>query len=206
MQARTVARELVLLSLSQISSAQKLEQLSIEDLVLKAVRILTEEAHESLKKAVAELQQSRDKLLASQTTARTLETAREQLELSQNLAQNAINQVGAAIEFPEFLRLAEQQQVRHYALTLLRLYVNHAREVDQLLTESLEGWNLERLGHVERDLLRLAVTELQYVSEVPDKVAIDEAIELAKKYGSEQAPGFINGVLRRVMNRRTLPQ
>jgi transcription antitermination protein NusB len=197
MQARTVARELVLLSLSQLSSVQKLEQLSIEELVLKAVRILTEEAHESLKKAVAELKQSRDKLL---------ETAREQTELSQNLTQNAINQVGSAIEFPEFLRLAEQQQVRNYAHTLLRLYVNHAKEVDQLLTESLEGWNLERLGHIERDLLRLAVTELQYVSEVPDKVAIDEAIELAKKYGSEQAPGFINGVLRRVMNRRTLPE
>jgi transcription antitermination protein NusB len=146
MQARTVARELVLLSLSQLSSVQKLEQLSIEELVLKAVRILTEEAHESLKKAVAELKQSRDKLLASQTTARTLETAREQTELSQNLTQNAINQVGAAIEFPEFLRLAEQQQVRNYAHTLLRLYVNHAKEVDQLLTESLEGWNLERLG------------------------------------------------------------
>jgi len=67
-------------------------------------------------------------------------------------------------------------------------------EIDNYLTENMETWNLERVGHVERALLRFAVYELKY-SEIGTEIIVNEAVELAKKYGEEKSGEFINGVL-----------
>lgn len=68
-------------------------------------------------------------------------------------------------------------------------------ELDPMIEGAMNGWRLPRVGKVELAILRLAVFEMKYDEEVPAKVAINEAIELAKKYGGEDAPGFVNGVL-----------
>jgi transcription antitermination protein NusB len=69
--------------------------------------------------------------------------------------------------------------------------------IDKLLTQSLVDWQLNRLARIDRDILRIAVAEILYLG-VPDKVAINEAVELAKRYSGEDGYRFINGVLRRV--------
>lgn len=68
-------------------------------------------------------------------------------------------------------------------------------EIDILLSETASGWTLDRMGKVELTILRLAIFELQYDEEIPVKVAINEAVELAKEFGGDDTPGFINGVL-----------
>ena len=68
-------------------------------------------------------------------------------------------------------------------------------EIDKLLEEMTEGWKLKRLGRVELNILRLAVYEMKYDESIPEKVAINEAVELAKKFGGDESPAFINGVL-----------
>lgn len=73
--------------------------------------------------------------------------------------------------------------------------VSHKTEIDEILSASTSGWKLDRLGKVELMLLRLAVFEMKFDEDIPDKVAINEAVELAKKYGSDASSGFINGVL-----------
>lgn len=68
-------------------------------------------------------------------------------------------------------------------------------EIDEALNEASKGWKTSRMGKVELSILRLAVYELRYDDDVPGKVAINEAVELAKKFGGNEAPAFINGVL-----------
>lgn len=72
-------------------------------------------------------------------------------------------------------------------------------ELDAKLEEAVTGWSLKRVGKVELSILRLALYEILYDEDVPDSVAINEAVELAKKYGPEEASGFINGVLAKLI-------
>jgi len=76
--------------------------------------------------------------------------------------------------------------------------IEHKDEIDQLLRANLEKWNLERLANVDRTILRMAVYELKYIEEIPEKVSIDEAIELAKIFGDDSSSRFINAILSKV--------
>ena len=75
----------------------------------------------------------------------------------------------------------------------------HMEEIDEIISSNAEGWNISRMGKVELAIIRLAVFELRFDEDIPDLVAIDEAVELAKKFGGDQAPSFINGVLARIV-------
>lgn len=68
-------------------------------------------------------------------------------------------------------------------------------EIDAMLNEKAEGWNVERMGKVELTVLRIAVFEMLYDDDIPETVAINEAIEIAKKYGQAASGGFVNAVL-----------
>ena len=68
-------------------------------------------------------------------------------------------------------------------------------QIDELLGSVSKGWRTERMGKVELTLLRLAVYEMKYDEDVPVKVAINEAVELAKKFGGDESPAFVNGIL-----------
>lgn len=68
-------------------------------------------------------------------------------------------------------------------------------EIDNILSKTASGWSLKRMGKVELTILRLALFEMHYDDEIPIKVAINEAVELAKIFGGDEAPAFVNGVL-----------
>jgi transcription antitermination protein NusB len=76
--------------------------------------------------------------------------------------------------------------------------IEHKEEIDSLLREHLEKWNLERLANVDRSILRIAVYEMKYIKEIPVKVSIDEAIELAKEFGDDSSSRFINAILSKI--------
>jgi transcription antitermination protein NusB len=93
----------------------------------------------------------------------------------------------------------EDQPNDHYLTRLVEGVIQYQEEIDQIIKEHLEKWTIERLAHVDRSILRLAVYELMYCKEeVPANVALDEAIEIAKIYGDDQSSRFINGVLSKV--------
>ena len=72
-------------------------------------------------------------------------------------------------------------------------------EIDAKINEVSEGWNTGRMGKVDLTLIRLAVYEMLYEEDVPAKVAINEAVELAKQYGTDNSPSFVNGVLAKLV-------
>ena len=69
--------------------------------------------------------------------------------------------------------------------------------IDQMITDTAEGWTIGRMGKVELAIIRLAVYEIRFDETVPESVAINEAVELAKRFGQEGSAGFVNGVLAR---------
>jgi transcription antitermination protein NusB len=99
--------------------------------------------------------------------------------------------------------LAEQQAgvtpLNPYTVTVARGVTQHAAHIDDLISAHLQGWTLDRLPAVDRAILRVAVWELLHADDVPEPVAVDEAVELAKKLSTDESPGFVNGVLGQIM-------
>ncbi|MCE2451562.1 MAG: transcription antitermination factor NusB [Nitrospinae bacterium] len=85
-----------------------------------------------------------------------------------------------------------------FADRLITLILEKNRQIDDLLTEASASWSLERMDAVSRSILRLGVCEIYFFPDVPPAVTMDEAIRLAKRYGPENAPGFVNGILDRL--------
>ena len=84
---------------------------------------------------------------------------------------------------------------RDYSERLVRGTILHQGEIDRLIVDSTENWRVERMAGVDRNILRLAIYEFLFERETPPIVAIDEAIEIAKRYGGEDSGHFINGIL-----------
>ncbi|MFM8298096.1 MAG: transcription antitermination factor NusB [Microcystis aeruginosa] len=200
-QPRRIARELALLSLSQIKgNPENLEQQTLNDLILVAVRTLTLEIQETLETAAAEISRGNERILASDTKATNLKSAQTMVQEAISLTHNAINRLGTVIDFPEIVQLSSQYEVREYALELIGTVYRRRAEIEQELTGALVDWQLHRLPRIDRDILQIAVAEMLYL-DIPQKVAINEAIELAKRYSDDEGYRFINGVLRRVTNK-----
>jgi N utilization substance protein B len=89
-------------------------------------------------------------------------------------------------------------EVRSFAATLVSELELHREEVDSLVSKTALNWPLKRMAATDRSILRLAVVELLHHAETPTRVALDEAIEIAKKYGSETSGAFVNGILDRI--------
>ena len=103
---------------------------------------------------------------------------------------------------------AQPTQMREalaYAHRLVEGAAQHLGEIDELIREQAEHWRLERMSVVDRNVLRLAVFELLYEPDVPKLVVLDEAIELAKRFGSEQSGRFVNGLLDGLLRSRKFP-
>jgi len=88
-----------------------------------------------------------------------------------------------------------EESVREFADELLRGTLEHRDEIDSYLEKQTAHWRLERLASVDRNILRLAMYELLYREDTPVAVVMDEAIEIAKKFGAEESARFVNGVL-----------
>lgn len=76
--------------------------------------------------------------------------------------------------------------------------LENAEEIDKLISDTSSGWKVNRMGKVDINILRLAVYEMNYDEDVPVRVAINEAVELAKKFGGDETPSFINGILGKI--------
>jgi N utilization substance protein B len=88
--------------------------------------------------------------------------------------------------------------VNPYTVSLVEGVAAHAEQIDALLEEHSHGWSLDRMPAVDRNLLRIAVFEILHVDDVPDPVAISEAVELATELSTDESPRFVNGLLSKV--------
>lgn len=82
-----------------------------------------------------------------------------------------------------------------YIQNKFNMIMDHLSEIDRLINEKAKGWSTQRMGKVDLTIIRLAVYEILYDEDVPTNVAINEAVELAKKFGQDESYGFVNGIL-----------
>lgn len=94
--------------------------------------------------------------------------------------------------------LATSREGEEFANALVRGYADARESIDETIRGVSQHWRLERMTRVDRNILRLATYELTSLADVPRRVTLNEAVELAKRFGSEGSPGFVNGVLDRI--------
>ena len=92
----------------------------------------------------------------------------------------------------------DARPIREYTRSLVIGVNENARKIDELITTYAQGWDMDRLPNVDRNILRLGIFEILWSSESPDGVAIDEALDLAKELSTDDSAGFIHGVLGRI--------
>lgn len=96
-------------------------------------------------------------------------------------------------------RRASTTETIEYARRLLEKTLENAAHLDDIIQSALENWEMERISLVDKNILRFALCEILYFPEVPSKVIVNEAIEIAHKYSSHDAGGFVNGILDRFL-------
>jgi transcription antitermination factor NusB len=95
-------------------------------------------------------------------------------------------------------RKLRQPEAREFALRILSKALKHAEEIDRIIADVAENWDLSRMAAIDRNILRLGTVELMFIEDVPEKVAINEAIEIAKRFSTENSGAFVNGILDKV--------
>lgn len=213
MQARRAARELAFILFSQFDKKiTNYSKSDLEDIILKSVRILTSNASDELKITVGALVEMKDQIDNYETDHeinlnRPLGVTNIPVPLPMtsdmtgridemiDIAEKALT----ALEIAEFTTLDAQNEVKNYAITIAEYFQKHHKEVDETIQKHAKNWDLNRLVKMDRDVLRIAIVELLYIKDAPMKVVVDEAIELAKKYSTDDSSSFINGILAKVI-------
>lgn len=95
--------------------------------------------------------------------------------------------------------IAGEPPVNEYTVRLIRGIAEHQARIDELISTYSQGWSLERMPAVDRNVLRLGVLELLYVDEVPDAVAVSEAMNLVRDLSTDESPAFVNGILGNIL-------
>ena len=98
--------------------------------------------------------------------------------------------------------IAQEPPVKEYTVELVRGVTEHRPKIDELLSAYSEGWTLERMPAVDRNVLRIGVFEVLYVDDVPDAVAVTEAINLVRDLSTDESPSFVNGVLGNIVRNK----
>lgn len=213
MQARRAARELALILFSQLDNKiTSYTKKDFEDIILKSVRILTNNASEDLKLTVGALLDIKEYIENFETDHETnLERPLDvsnlpvpipmtsdmtgRIEEMIEIADKAL----LALEIAEIATLESQSEVKNYAISIAEKFKEHSQEVDDQIQKFAKGWDINRLVKMDKDILRIAILELLYVKDAPMKVVVDEALELAKKFSTDESSSFINGILAKVI-------
>lgn len=98
----------------------------------------------------------------------------------------------------------DEVEAHEFARELLKGTLDHQEEIDQAITAAAQNWNLRRMALIDRNILRMAVFEMIYLKDIPAKVSINEAIEMGKRFSTQQSGAFINGILDRIRREKGL--
>ena len=215
MQARRASRELALILFSQLE--KNLENYKNEDfnqIILKSVRTLISSSYDEvtlcaskltdLKNQIIDFENNHEDNLSRPIEADNIPVAipmtsdfEARIDTMLSCADKTLN----ALEIAELCTLAGGDDVKEYVIKICDEYQKNKKEIDKLISEFAFGWDIDRLFKIDKDILRIAIVEIVFIKDAPHKVVIDEALELAKKYSTDDSPSFINGILARVVER-----
>ena len=213
MQARRASRELAFILFSQFDKKiTNYSKESLDDIILKSVRILSDSASEDLKISLGSLLDMKNRIDDYEAEhdinlSRPMDAANVSVPMQMTgdfkakidemieIAEKSL----LALEIAEFTTLDSQSDVKDYAIQIAQTYHKNHEEIDDIISKNSTGWDIDRLVKMDKDILRIALCEMLYIKETPMKVVVDEALELAKKYSTDDSASFINGVLAKVI-------
>lgn len=125
-----------------------------------------------------------------------------QFLFSHDFQERSCDPIALEKEFAEFCDCFDAgKKSLPYALQLIQGICAHLSELDDVITRHSYNWRVERMSLVDRNILRIAAYEMQYITDAPATVAINEALEVAKRYAESQSVPFINGILDAMQNK-----
>jgi N utilization substance protein B len=214
MQARRAARELAFILFSQFDKKiTNYSKENLDDIILKSVRILSDSASEDIKTSLGSLLDIKNRIddyeaeheinlnrpmdasNVSVPVQMTTADFKSKIDGMIEIAEKAL----LALEIAEFTTLDSQSDVKDYAIKIAQTYHENHEEIDSIISKNSTGWDIDRLVKMDKDILRIALCEMLYIKETPMKVVVDEALELAKKYSTDDSASFINGILAKVI-------
>jgi len=199
---RSLSRELSLISLGLIKDKGdvKLNKFQIEEIFESAMNSLVNHCRDELDICESELEITSQKILESELhegVDSSFVNVREELKKSLKKIETVINTLSMTLDFPKLVVYSGQIDIREDVNQRISKIINNLTSIDSDIDQVMDGWRLKRLPRVDRDILRLAYVDINFLS-TPVAVACDEAVNLANKYSDMQGRKLINGVLRRL--------
>ena len=199
---RSIARELSLISLGLIKDKGdcKLNKSQIEEIFESALDSLINHCRDELDNCESDLENASQKILDSELQEginSSFSNLRDDLKKSLTKIESVMNTLSVTLDFPKLIISSEQINIREDVNQRIYKAINNLKIIDSDIDQVMDGWRLKRLPRIDRDILRLAYVDINYLS-TPVAVACDEAVKLANKYSDLQGRKFINGVLRRL--------
>ena len=199
---RSISRELSLISLGLIKDKGdfKLKKSQIEEIFESALDSLINHCRDELDNCELELENASQKILDSELREGinpSFSNVRDDLKQSLTKIETVMNTLSVTLDFPKLIISSGQFNIREDVNLRIHNTINNLKTIDSDIDQAMEGWRLKRLPRIDRDILRLAYVDINFLS-TPFAVACDEAVNLANKYSDLQGRKFINGVLRRL--------
>ena len=202
MHNRSLSRELSLISLGLIKDKAdlKLNKFQIEEIFESALDSLLNHCREELDNCELDLESASQKILDSELkegAASSYSNVRDELRKSLIKIETVMNTLSVTLDFPKLIVSSGQIDIREDVNHRICNVINNLKIIDSNIDQVMDGWRLKRLPKIDRDILRLAYVDINFLN-TPFAVACDEAVNLANKYSDLQGRKFINGVLRRL--------
>ena len=199
---RSISRELSLISLGLIkdNSGLQFSQFQIEEIFESALDSLINHCREELDNCEVDLENASQNILESELqepSNSSFSNVRNELKKSLQKIETVMNTLSVILDFPKIVVSSSQIDIREDVNQRILKLINNIKLIDKEIDQVMDGWRLKRLPRVDRDILRLAYVDINFL-ETPIAVACDEAVNLANKYSDMQGRKLINGVLRRL--------
>ncbi len=199
---RSLSRELSLISLGLIKDKGdcKLNKFQIEEIFESALDSLINHCRDELENCESELENASQKILESELhegVDTSFSKIRDLLKESLIKIETIMNTISVTLDFPKLIVSSGQIDIREDVNQRISNIIDNLTIIDSDIDQAMNGWRLQRLPRIDRDILRLAYVDINFLG-TPVAVACDEAVNLANKYSDTQGRKFINGVLRRL--------
>ena len=205
---RSLARELSLISLGLLNDRNvfKLNKFQIEEIFESALDSLINHCRDELDNCESDLENAAQKILESELQEEvdsSFSNVRDELKNSLKKMETLMNTLSEILDFPKLIVSSGQIDIREDVNHRISNIFNNLSTIDSDIDYAMDGWRLKRLPRIDRDILRLAYLDINFLN-TPVAVACDEAVNLANKYSDIQGRKFINGVLRRLQKVKSL--
>ena len=199
---KTLSRELSLISLGLIKDKGdfKLNTFQVEEIFESALDSLINHCRDELDNCESDLENASQKILDSELQEgldSSLSNVRDDLKKSLKKIEIIMNTLSVTLDFPKLIISGGQIDIREDVNQRISNIIDNLKIIDSDIDQAMDGWRLKRLPRIDRDILRLAYVDINFLN-TPVSVACDEAVNLANKYSDMQGRKFINGVLRRL--------